>query len=134
MIAGGKARQVLPLGALLPDPSAADDEDLVITGAEIAGGYVLVVLGDGAAVLLRHYASTGEDATITGGDCSADSIVSCCPTLRVLRMPALVLLIDNCTAVPLRSTLACVVTAQQMVAAVPGSCIAGPSSSCSHSQ
>jgi len=59
LIVDEEARQVLPLSALLPDPADAEDEDLVIAGAEIAGGYSLLLLGDGAAVLLLLDAGTG---------------------------------------------------------------------------
>jgi hypothetical protein len=59
LIADDAAQQVLPLAQLLPNPDD-DDEELVIVGAEVAGSYVLLLLSDGAGVLLRHSPDAGS--------------------------------------------------------------------------
>lgn len=59
LIADDAPQQVLPLAALLPNP-ADDDKELVIAAAEIAGLYVLLLLSDGAAILLCNRHETGN--------------------------------------------------------------------------
>lgn len=59
LIANDAAQQVLPLAALLPNPDD-DDEELVITCAEVAGAFVLLLLSDGAGVLLQHSPDAGS--------------------------------------------------------------------------
>ena len=50
--------QVLLLASLLPIPDD-DDDELVITSAEVAGAYVLLLLSDGAGILLQHSPDAG---------------------------------------------------------------------------
>ena len=59
LIVDGAAIQTLPLASLLPNPADADDEDLVIAAAEVAGAFLLLALGDGSAVILEHSAESG---------------------------------------------------------------------------
>ena len=58
LIADDTAQQVLPLARLLPNPDD-DEEELVIVGAEGAGSYVLLLLSDGAGILLQHSPNAG---------------------------------------------------------------------------
>lgn len=84
VISDDKCQQLLSLGALLPNAEDADDEDMVISTAEVAGAYVLLVLSDGAAILLQHQQTTGErmsserqrwlDAQLHPGDCETQFV------------------------------------------------------------
>ena len=58
LVADDAAKQVLPLRELLPNPDD-DEEELVVASAEVAGSYVLLLLSDGAGIVLRHKASAG---------------------------------------------------------------------------
>jgi hypothetical protein len=58
LIADDAAQQVLPLARLLPNPDD-DDDELLITSAEVAGAYVLLLLSDGAGILLQHIPDAG---------------------------------------------------------------------------
>lgn len=62
LIADDAAQQVLPLAGLLPNPDD-DDEELVITSAEVAGAHVLLLLSDGAGILLQHSPDAGSYLT-----------------------------------------------------------------------
>lgn len=53
VVADEAAQQVVPLGALLPGGEDADDEDLTVRAAQVAGRFVLLCLSDGAAIVLH---------------------------------------------------------------------------------